>query len=188
MCDPLSIRSRSITGALGLQRGSCRIVDVVTRCEGWVTVTRACRYLTNTPYRVDVQDRLGVHWQDAGVECHLDTLGVTWVVIFTLGVLVRYPSSKSQSLSGELSAPITGFSEFGWLYPMKYFRPVYLVPLNLLEEFSKLNILADSLWLCCTVSGLVPIAVPIPVFLLGLFTSGIQALVFATLAGTYLAW
>lgn len=33
---------------------------------------------------------------------------------------------------------------------------------------------------------LVPIAVPIPVFLLGLFTSGIQALVFATLAGAYL--
>ena len=36
--------------------------------------------------------------------------------------------------------------------------------------------------------GLVPIAIPIPVFLLGLglFTSGIQALVFATLTGAYL--
>ena len=78
---------------------------------------------------------------------------------------------------------------------MKYFRPVaYLVPLNLLEEFSKPlslsfrllgNILADELTLG-VLYGLVPIAIPIPVFLLGLFTSGIQALVFATLTGAYL--
>jgi len=78
---------------------------------------------------------------------------------------------------------------------MKYFRPVaYLVPLNLLEEFSKPlslsfrllgNILADELTLS-VLYGLVPIAIPIPVFLLGLFTSGIQALVFATLTGAYL--
>ena len=78
---------------------------------------------------------------------------------------------------------------------VKYFRPVaYLVPLNLLEEFSKPlslsfrllgNILADELTLA-VLYGLVPIAIPIPVFLLGLFTSGIQALVFATLTGAYL--
>jgi len=73
---------------------------------------------------------------------------------------------------------------------MKCFRPVaYLVPLNVLEEFSKPlslsfrllgNILADELTLS-VLYGLVPIAIPISVFLLGLFTSGIQALVFGTL-------
>ena len=34
--------------------------------------------------------------------------------------------------------------------------------------------------------SLVPVGIPIPVFLLGLFTSGIQALVFPTLAAAYL--
>ena len=33
---------------------------------------------------------------------------------------------------------------------------------------------------------LVPLVVPIPIMLLGLFTSAIQALVFATLAGAYI--
>ena len=47
------------------------------------------------------------------------------------------------------------------------------------------NILADELTLA-VLYGLVPFAVPIPVFLLGLFTSGIQAVVFATLAAAYL--
>ena len=136
-------------------------------------------------------------------------LGCNWI-----GALVPWSLLELPPSSGELSAPTndinltaclalitshatfyTGFSEFGWVYPMKYFRPVaYLVPLNLLEEFSKPlslsfrllgNILADELTLG-VLYGLVPIAIPIPVFLLGLFTSGIQALVFATLTGAYL--
>ena len=47
------------------------------------------------------------------------------------------------------------------------------------------NILADELTLSVLYS-LVPVGIPIPVFLLGLFTSGIQALVFPTLAAAYL--
>ena len=78
---------------------------------------------------------------------------------------------------------------------MKCLRPVaYLVPLNLLEEFSNHclsaldswgNTLADGLTLG-VLYGLVPIVIPMPVFLLGLFTSGIQVLVFAALTGAYL--
>jgi len=78
---------------------------------------------------------------------------------------------------------------------MKYLQPVpFLAPLNLLEECSKPlslsfrllgNILADELTLA-VLYNLVPLCIPVPVFLLGLFTSGIQALVFATLAGAYL--
>ncbi len=81
------------------------------------------------------------------------------------------------------------------MYPAKYLKPVaFIAPLNLLEEFSKPlslsfrllgNILADELTLA-VLYGLVPLGVPIPVFLLGLFTSGIQAVVFATLAAAYL--
>ena len=52
--------------------------------------------------------------------------------------------------------------------------------------------LCPDVWaVCCgrqplsVLYGLVPVGIPIPVFLLGLFTSGIQALVFATLAAAY---
>uniref|UniRef100_K4AH86 Uncharacterized protein n=1 Tax=Setaria italica TaxID=4555 RepID=K4AH86_SETIT len=47
------------------------------------------------------------------------------------------------------------------------------------------NILADELVVVVLVS-LVPLVVPIPVMFLGLFTSGIQALIFATLAAAYI--
>ncbi|KAI3875704.1 hypothetical protein MKW92_030926 [Papaver armeniacum] len=47
------------------------------------------------------------------------------------------------------------------------------------------NILADELVVVVLVS-LVPSVVPIPVMFLGLFTSGIQALIFATLAAAYI--
>ena len=67
------------------------------------------------------------------------------------------------------------------MYPAKYLKPVaFIAPLNVLEEFSKPlslsfrllgNILADELTLA-VLYGLVPLGIPIPVFLLGLFTSG----------------
>ena len=69
-----------------------------------------------------------------------------------------------------------------------------LNPLTFLEDFTKPlslsfrlfgNILADDLAVSVLVM-LVPLFVPIPLMLLGLFTSAIQALVFATLAGAYI--
>jgi F-type H+-transporting ATPase subunit a len=47
------------------------------------------------------------------------------------------------------------------------------------------NILADELVVGVLIT-LVPLVIPIPIMLLGLFTSAIQALVFATLAGAYI--
>ncbi|KAB2085643.1 hypothetical protein ES319_A05G412600v1, partial [Gossypium barbadense] len=69
-----------------------------------------------------------------------------------------------------------------------------LLPINILEDFTKplsfsfrlfKNILADELAVVVIVS-LVPSIVSIPVVLLGLFTSGIQALIFATLVAAYI--
>jgi hypothetical protein len=79
VADPWSIRSRFVRGP----------IPVRSRFR------HACRCLTNTPYRVVQNIGVGVHWQGAGVECHLDTLGVTWVVILTLGVLVRYRPAEA---------------------------------------------------------------------------------------------
>ena len=88
-----------------------------------------------------------------------------------------------------------GFRKRGLGYMAKYLEPEpFMLPINILEDFTKPlslsfrlfgNILADELVVGVLVL-LVPCIVPIPVMLLGLFTSAIQALVFATLAGVYI--
>lgn len=117
--------------------------------------------------------------------------------------------------NGELAAPTTdinttvalalltslayfyaGFSKRGLEYFAKYIQPTpILLPINILEDFTKPlslsfrlfgNILADEIVVGVFVL-LVPLFVPLPVMLLGLFTSAIQALIFATLASVYIA-
>jgi F-type H+-transporting ATPase subunit a len=88
-----------------------------------------------------------------------------------------------------------GFSKKGLGYFKKYIEPTpILLPIAILEDFTKPlslsfrlfgNILADELVVAVLVL-LVPLFVPLPVMALGLFTSAIQALVFATLAGAYI--
>jgi len=77
----------------------------------------------------------------------------------------------------------------GYLEP----TPV-LLPFKILEDFTKPlslsfrlfgNILADELVVAVLVL-LVPLFVPLPMMALGLFTSAIQALIFATLAAAYI--
>lgn len=86
-----------------------------------------------------------------------------------------------------------GISKKGLGYFAKYVQPTpILLPINILEDFTKPlslsfrlfgNILADELVVAVLVS-LVPLIIPIPLIFLGLFTSGIQALIFATLSGS----
>jgi len=88
-----------------------------------------------------------------------------------------------------------GFSKKGLGYFKRYISPAaFLLPINVLEDFTKPvslsfrlfgNILADELVVGVLVS-LVPLIIPIPIMLLGTFTSAVQALVFATLAGAYI--
>jgi F-type H+-transporting ATPase subunit a len=88
-----------------------------------------------------------------------------------------------------------GLKKKGLGYFKRYVSPAaFLLPINVLEDFTKPlslsfrlfgNILADELVVGVLVS-LVPLVIPIPLMLLGLFTSAIQALVFATLAGAYI--
>ena len=88
-----------------------------------------------------------------------------------------------------------GFSKKGLGYFANYIEPIpILLPIKILEDFTKPlslsfrlfgNILADELVVAVLVF-LVPLFVPLPLMALGLFTSAIQALVFATLAGAYI--
>jgi F-type H+-transporting ATPase subunit a len=88
-----------------------------------------------------------------------------------------------------------GLSKKGLGYFKRYVSPaIFLLPINILEDFTKPlslsfrlfgNVLADELVVRVLVT-LVPLVIPVPLILLGLFTSAIQALVFATLAGAYI--
>ena len=88
-----------------------------------------------------------------------------------------------------------GFKKRGLGYFARYIEPTpILLPINILEDFTKPlslsfrlfgNILADELAVGVLVL-LVPLIVPLPLMFLGLFTSAIQALIFATLAAAYI--
>lgn len=142
-------------------------------------------------------------------------LGTVFLFIFVSnwsGALI--PWKLIELPSGELAAPtndinttvalafLTSFSYFyggikkkGLSYFTRYVKPAaFLLPINILEDFTKPlslsfrlfgNLLADELVVAVLVS-LVPLFVPVPLMLLGLFTSAIQALVFSTLAGAYI--
>lgn len=86
---------------------------------------------------------------------------------------------------------IKGLGYFG-----RYVKPsVFLLPINIIEDFTKPlslsfrlfgNVVADELTVS-VICSLVPLFIPVPIMVLGLFASSIQALIFATLAGAYIA-
>lgn len=88
-----------------------------------------------------------------------------------------------------------GFKAKGLKYFARYIKPsVFLLPINIIEDFTKPlslnfrlfgNIVADELTVSVLCS-LVPILIPVPIMVLGLFASSIQALIFATLAAAYI--
>nr|YP_010986193.1 ATP synthase CF0 A subunit IV [Polyopes affinis]WOL37111.1 ATP synthase CF0 A subunit IV [Polyopes affinis] len=88
-----------------------------------------------------------------------------------------------------------GLSKNGIGYFARYIEPTpVLLPINILEDFTKPlslsfrlfgNILADEL-VVSVFTLLVPILIPLPVMILGLFASSIQALIFSTLSAAYI--
>jgi F-type H+-transporting ATPase subunit a len=142
-------------------------------------------------------------------------IGTLFLFIFVsnwLGALV--PWKLIELPEGELAAPTSdinttialallvslayfyaGLSKRGLEYFTRYIQASpFLLPLWVLEDFTKPlslsfrlfgNILADELVVGVMVL-LVPLFVPLPLMILGLFTSAIQALIFSTLAASYI--
>jgi F-type H+-transporting ATPase subunit a len=123
---------------------------------------------------------------------------VPWKVIELPNGELGAPTNDINTTAGlailtSLAYFYAGLSKRGLSYFSKYVQPTpILLPINVLEDFTKPlslsfrlfgNILADELVVAVLVS-LVPLVVPIPLIFLGLFTSGIQALIFATLSGS----
>jgi F-type H+-transporting ATPase subunit a len=89
-----------------------------------------------------------------------------------------------------------GLSKKGLGYFKRYVQPIpLLLPINILEDFTKPlslsfrlfgNVLADELTIT-VLTGLVPLVIPLPIMLLGIFAGSVQALIFSTLAAAYIA-
>merc|ERR1711907_515721 len=100
------------------------------------------------------------------------------------------------SLLTSLSYFYAGLSKKGLGFFARYISPTPIfLPINILEDFTKPlslsfrlfgNILADEI-VVSVLCLLVPILVPLPVMVLGLFASSVQALVFSTLSAAYIA-
>jgi F-type H+-transporting ATPase subunit a len=121
--------------------------------------------------------------------------------------LIKLPSGELAAPTNDINTTVAlalltslayfyaGLSKKGLGYFKRYIEPTpILLPIAILEDFTKPlslsfrlfgNILADELVVAVLIL-LVPLFVPLPVMALGLFTSAIQALVFATLAGAYI--
>ena len=121
--------------------------------------------------------------------------------------LVEVPNSELAAPTNDINTTVAlalltslayfyaGISKKGLGYFAGYAEPTpIMVPFKILEDFTKPlslsfrlfgNILADELVVAVLVL-LVPLFVPLPLMVLGLFLSAIQALIFATLAASYI--
>jgi F-type H+-transporting ATPase subunit a len=137
----------------------------------------------------------------------LFVLGSNWAGALIPWKLIELPE-------GELSAPtndinttamlsiltslsyfFAGFKIKGIGYFKRYVKPaLFLLPINIVEDFTKPlslnfrlfgNVVADELTVA-VICSLVPFIVPVPIMMLGLFASSIQALIFSTLAANYI--
>ena len=142
-------------------------------------------------------------------------VGTIFLFIFVanwLGAL--FPWKLIQLPEGELAAPTNdinttvalslltsisyfyaGFKEKGLGFFARYISPSPLfLPINILEDFSKPlslsfrlfgNVVADEI-VVSVFCLLVPVFIPLPVMILGIFASSVQALIFATLSAAYI--
>ena len=88
-----------------------------------------------------------------------------------------------------------GLSKKGLGYFKRYVQPLpLLLPINILEDFTKPlslsfrlfgNVLADELTIT-VLTSLVPLVIPLPIMMLGVFAGSVQALIFSTLGAAYI--
>nr|YP_010386009.1 ATP synthase CF0 A subunit [Pterothamnion plumula]UPO65079.1 ATP synthase CF0 A subunit [Pterothamnion plumula] len=134
-------------------------------------------------------------------------LGSNWAGALIPWKLIHLPEGELAAPTNDINTTVAlslltslayfyaGLSKNGIGYFSRYIEPTpVLLPINILEDFTKPlslsfrlfgNILADEL-VVAVFTLLVPILIPLPVMILGLFASSIQALIFSTLSAAYI--
>jgi F-type H+-transporting ATPase subunit a len=134
--------------------------------------------------------------------------GCNWAGALVPWKLIELPSGELAAPTNDINTTVAlalltsityffaGLQKKGIGYFKRYLQPTpVLLPINILEDFTKPlslsfrlfgNILADELTVT-VLTMLVPLIVPLPIMVLGVFASSIQALIFSTLAAAYIA-
>jgi len=134
-------------------------------------------------------------------------LGSNWAGALIPWKLIQLPEGELAAPTNDINTTVSlalltsisyfyaGLNKNGLGYFLRYIEPTpVLLPINILEDFTKPlslsfrlfgNILADEL-VVSVFTLLVPILIPLPVMILGLFASSIQALIFSTLSAAYI--
>nr|YP_009243864.1 ATP synthase CFO A chain subunit IV [Sporolithon durum]AMK96106.1 ATP synthase CFO A chain subunit IV [Sporolithon durum] len=134
-------------------------------------------------------------------------LGSNWAGALIPWKLINLPEGELAAPTNDINTTVAlalltsiayfyaGLNKNGLSYFLRYIEPTpILLPINILEDFTKPlslsfrlfgNILADEL-VVSVFTLLVPIFIPLPVMILGLFASSIQALIFSTLSAAYI--
>ena len=138
----------------------------------------------------------------------LFVFGCNWAGAIIPWKLIKLPEGEFAAPTNDINTTVAlalltsfmyfyaGLSTKGFGYFKRYIEPTpILLPINILEDFTKPlslsfrlfgNVLADELTIS-VLTVLVPLFIPLPVMLLGVFASSVQALIFSTLAGAYIA-
>ena len=157
------------------------------------------------------KNQIGEHeyrnWVPYIATIFLFILGSNWAGALIPWKLIQLPEGELAAPTNDINTTVAlslltslayfyaGLSKNGIGYFTRYIEPTpVLLPINILEDFTKPlslsfrlfgNILADEL-VVSVFTLLVPILIPLPVMILGLFASSIQALIFSTLSAAYI--
>ena len=146
-------------------------------------------------------------WVPYTATIFLFILGSNWAGALIPWKLIDLPQGELAAPTNDINTTVAlalltsisyfyaGLSKNGIGYFSRYIEPTpVLLPINILEDFTKPlslsfrlfgNVLADEL-VVSVFTLLVPIFIPLPVMILGLFASSIQALIFSTLSAAYI--
>nr|QCI06351.1 ATP synthase CF0 subunit IV [Dictyurus purpurascens] len=157
------------------------------------------------------KNQIGEHeyrtWVPYIATIFLFILGSNWAGALIPWKLIELPEGELAAPTNDINTTVAlslltsisyfyaGLNKNGLGYFLRYIEPTpVLLPINILEDFTKPlslsfrlfgNILADEL-VVSVFTLLVPILIPLPVMILGLFASSIQALIFSTLSAAYI--
>jgi F-type H+-transporting ATPase subunit a len=157
------------------------------------------------------KNQIGEHeyraWVPYIATIFLFILGSNWAGALIPWKLIKLPQGELAAPTNDINTTVAlalltsmayfyaGLRKNGINYFSRYIQPTpILLPINILEDFTKPlslsfrlfgNVLADEL-VVSVFTLLVPILIPLPVMILGLFASSIQALIFSTLSAAYI--
>jgi len=134
--------------------------------------------------------------------------GCNWAGALVPWKLIKLPEGELAAPTNDINVTVAlalltsfayfygGLSKKGLGYFKRYVQPIpLLLPINILEDFTKPlslsfrlfgNVLADELTIT-VLTSLVPLVIPLPIMMLGIFAGSVQALIFSTLAAAYIA-